>query len=152
MYAFQTTLNIDSAILKDITDASKLSGTSRTEIIVMLLKKTMKNDSTKAYMQRTIKYQDCNDKGNWHTFHITFKGDEYEYFIDLRKLLKMSLSHIVAFAAKKYLKSLISEDSTDNYTFTNYIIAKEDANGIIYWKLFWGIPQKVEEYLTFKDL
>ncbi|MFC1670500.1 hypothetical protein ACFL20_08910 [Spirochaetota bacterium] len=152
MHAIQTTLNINKATLKDITKVSNFSGKSRTEVIVMLLKKIMKNESGKACIHRTIKYQKYDDKGNWHTFHITFKGDEYEYFLDLRKLLKMSLSNIVAFAVRKYIKSIMSEESTDNYMFSNYILAKEDANGIIYWKLFWGIPQKVEEYLTFKDL
>ena len=64
----------------------------------------------------------------------------------------MSLSCILAFAVKKYLKSLIFDKNTDNYTFTNYIIAKEDADGIIYWKLFWGIPKEMAKHLTFRDL
>ena len=68
------------------------------------------------------------------------------------KLLKMSLSYIVAFAVKKYLKSLLDGESTDNYMFANYILAKEEAEGIIYWKLFWGVPKKLSKYLTFKDV
>ncbi|MFC1669225.1 hypothetical protein ACFL20_02455 [Spirochaetota bacterium] len=152
MYTIDTTININKDILSRVTEASNVFQKSRTEIIVMLLKKMMKMESSKVCINRGIKYQKCNNEVNWHTFHITFKGDEYEYFLDLRKLLKMSLSHIVAIAVKKYLKSLFSEKSTDNYMFSNYILAKEDADGIIYWKLFWGVPKKLSEHLSFKDL
>ncbi len=152
MNNIDTSLNINKDILIKINKVSNSSGISRTKIIVMLLKKMMKNESSKACIHKTIKYQKCNEKTNWHTFHITFKGDEYEYFLDLRKLLKMSLSHIVAYAVNKYLKSLLLDKSTDNYSFTNYILAKEDADGIIYWKLFWGIPKKISKYLTFRNL
>ncbi len=152
MYNVQTTLNINRGVLSKITEAAKFLGLSRTEIIVMLLKKIMNNDSSKACIHRSIKYQKCNNGENWHTFHISFNSDEYEYFLDLRKLLKMSLSYIVAFAVKKYLKTLISGKATDNNLFNNYILAKEDADGIIYWKLFWGVPKKLTEHLTFRDL
>ncbi|MFC1669404.1 hypothetical protein ACFL20_03375 [Spirochaetota bacterium] len=152
MYNIQTTLNINKNVLYKLNQASDVSGRSRTELIVMLLKKVMKNDCVKSCIERSIKYQQCNEKKSWHTFHITFRGDEYEYFVDLRKLLKMSLSYILAFAVKKYLNSIISGESTDNYMFENYIIAKEDADGIIYWKLFWGVPDKIAKYINFHDI
>ena len=147
----KTTLNLDKNVLNKITEASIYLGISRTKIIVMLLKKVMKKDSYKASIQRGIRYQECNYKENWHIFHITLNNNEYEYFLDLRKLLKMSLSYIVAYAVKKYLKSLFSDKSRDNYMFSNYVLAKENADGIIYWKLFWGMPGKIEKYLSFID-
>ena len=40
---------------------------------------------------------------------------------------------------------------TDNNLFRNYIISKENANGVIYWILFWGVPRNLERYITFNE-
>ena len=149
MYNIKTTININKELLKDIAKVSHARGKSRSEIIIMLLKNIMDKESNRANIHRSIKYQKRDDKKNWHRFHICLKGNVYEYCLDLKKILKMSLSHIVAHAAKKYLKNLLYEKNTDNYLFKNYVIAKEDADGIIYWKLFWGIPKKPEKFITF---
>ena len=151
MKYIETTININKDILENITKVSRIIGKSRTDTIVMLLKKVMKTDGGKACIHRRIKYQESRDRREWHTLHISFSGDEYEYFLDLRKLLKMSLSYIVAYAAKKYLNNLIKDKDTDNYYFENYILAKEEADGIIYWKFFWGAPGKIEKYIIFKE-
>ena len=75
-------------------------------------------------------------------------ADEYEYFLDLRKLLKKSISAIVAYAVKKYFKGIIKSNITDNYPFKNYVIIKETINNVITWRLFWGYPEKMEKILS----
>ncbi|MFC1668968.1 hypothetical protein ACFL20_01135 [Spirochaetota bacterium] len=151
MRYIETTINIKKNILDNIAQTSKVLGKSQTEIIVMLLKKVIDNENSKVQICRRIKYQSCDDKNNWHTLHVLFEQNEYEYFLDLRKLLKMSLSFIIANAAKKYLKDLLNGNFTDNNRYQNYILSRENADGIIYWVLFWGIPKNLKKYITFVD-
>ena len=147
--AIQTTLNIHKDIMEKITQASKNTGMSGREIIIKLLMKVMSNDCKKATITGSVKYQESDKKEMWRPFHIQYKGNEYEYFLDLRRLLKMSLSYIVAYAVKKYMNIILYGEDTDNYIFQNYILAQEFANGVIFWKLFWGFPKNVEEFIEF---
>ena len=148
MSKIETTINISIKNLESIMFASSVTGETRSEIIVRLLKQVMKKESLEGSICRRIKYQKSEVGESWRRSHVRFKGDEYEFFLDLRKILKMSLSHIIANAIKKYLNHLINGKNTDNYLFNNYVIAKEDADGVIFWKLFWGIPKNPEKFLT----
>ena len=77
------------------------------------------------------------------------RADEYEYFLDLRKILKMSVSLIVAYAVEKFLDMLMKENNTDNNRYRNYIIAREVIDNIICWKLIWGFPRNLKKLLHF---
>ena len=63
-----------------------------------------------------------------------------EYFQDLRKLLKMSVSLLLALAVKKFLDDPTVTIDTDNYLFKSYLIVKEIVDSITCWRLYWGYP------------
>ena len=148
-----TTLNINKDILEQITEVSDITGKSRTQIIIMLLKNVMDDHKMKARINCSIKYQPCDEKYKWHKFHVSLKVTDYECFLDLRKVFKMSVSCLVAFAAKKYLKHLLKEilegNYTDKYPYQNYVLAKSSWNGTIFWQFFWGIPSNLREHLKY---
>ena len=148
-----TTLNINKDILEEIANVSDITDKSRTEIIILLLKKVMCDNKIKARINCSVKYQPCDEKDKWHRFHVSFKVGDYECFLDLRKVFKMSVSCLVAFAVKKYLKKLLKEIlegvHTDNNRYKNYILAKSSCNGIIFWQFFWGIPSNLPEHLKY---
>ena len=148
----ETTLYINKTILDKITKTSKTLGKSRTETIIILMKKIMDCDKMKALINSSIKYQKNDDHNNWHRFHLSLLDVDYEYFLDLRKLMKMSVSNILAYAVNKFLHTLNKQNFTDNYTFSNYILVKNSVDGIIFWQLFWGIPRKIEEFLKYSKL
>ena len=73
-----------------------------------------------------VKYQERDVKENWHRLHVLMNEYEYEYYFDMRKFFKMSVSFILAYAVVKYLNEIINEllnrsISTDKYYFRNYI-------------------------------
>ncbi|MFC1669377.1 hypothetical protein ACFL20_03240 [Spirochaetota bacterium] len=148
----ETTININTSVLNDIILASDKRGKSKSETIVMLLKMVMKDNGIKAKINKSVKYQVKEEKDNWHKLHIYLGENDYEYFLDLRKLLKMSVSNIVAYAVKKFLHCLLKNNITDNYQFTNYILTKNTIDGVIFWQLFWGVPNKIEELLKYSKL
>ena len=136
-----TTINIRREVLSKITNAAIQSNKSRREIIIYLLKLVARNNDSHLRGFGTVKYQSDDDPDNWHCFHIRFKPDEYEYFLDLRKVCKCSVSHLVAIAADKYLNDIMA--NVDNYAlFSNYVLRREIIDGIICWHLYWGYPEK----------
>jgi hypothetical protein len=139
----ETTLNIRNTSLEKIHRAAQLSGKTQTEVIVILIKQMMNDSRNQVRCGKRVQYQDRNENDVWHIFHLQLRPDDYEYFLDLRKLLKMSVSLILTRAVEKYIKKLMATKFTDNYQYKNYIIAREVIDNVICWKLIWGYPYNI---------
>jgi len=100
-----------------------------------------------------VEYQEKIGADKWHRMHVVLLPHEYEFFCDMRKFCKMSVSLLAAIAIDSFLDEIIEEHvqrdankkETDNYLFHCYIIVKEVIKGNICWKLYWGYPG--EEHL-----
>jgi hypothetical protein len=143
----ETTLNIRIELLEKITSTAQERNISRSELIIDLLQKVMADESSRVRMGKLVKYQEKRKAKEWHRFHVCFREDDYEYFLDLRKLMKMSLSFILAYAVKKYLDELAQVKKTDNYRYTNYLIIKDWIGSVVCWRLVWGYPPEIAKYL-----
>ena len=144
----KTTLNVHIDILEKIQRAAEKRCISCSSMIVMLLQKVMQARDNNVRMGRLVQYQERKRKEDWHRFHITWRADEYEYFLDLRKLLKMSVSRILAEAVEKYLKKLKKKDFTDKNRIRNYVLMGGIVDRVKQWHFFWGFPRKIEQYLN----
>ena len=144
----ETTLNIHAHILEKISLAARSRGMSRSEMIILLIKKAMDDIPDPARIGRMVRYQRRSMPTEWCTFHVQLRMDDYEFFLDLRKLLKMSVSLIITYAIKKYVKKSKAIIYTDNNRYKNYAIIKERVDNIICWRLFWGYPPGIEKYIT----
>ncbi len=134
----KTTLNIRTYILRQISLAAKAESISCSAMIAILLKKAMKGIGSPDCMGRLVQYQEPCRPEEQHTFHITWKEYDYEYFQDMRKLQKMSVSLLLARAVKRYLGKKNTINKSDNYLFINYTIIKEVIDNIICWRFIWG--------------
>lgn len=142
----ETTVNIQIDIFNRITSEARARKISRSKMVILLLEMTMKKPAPPR-LGRLVQYQESRSPEEWHTFHITFLDDEYEYFQDLRKLLKMSVSLLLALAVKKFLDDPAVSIDTDNYLFKSYLIVKEIVDSISCWRLYWGYPPGIREHL-----
>jgi len=145
----ETTLNINTDILEKISSAAKYQGISCSAMIVSLIQKVMGEKMNPIVIGRLVRYQKRRRHEEWHRFHIILREDVYEYFLDLRKLRKMSVSSILAYAVRRYLRNNINKDFTDNnrYQYRNYIVLRESIGYIPCWKLIWGYPPSLEQHI-----
>ena len=140
-----TTLNIHPEIFKKISGAADKLQKSRRALIVSLLMRLMKDNNRFMGGFKTVKYQPDNKIGKWHCYHISFKQDEYEFFLDLRKLCKCSVSFLLAIAVDCYLDECSQKikKNMDKYPiFNNYVLRQDVLNGIICWHTYWGFPKR----------
>ena len=141
-----TTLNIHVDVLTKINQIAAELRKSRKEIIILLFKRMMMDQRVLSRGFSTVRYQEDDEKENWHTFHIRFREDDNEFFVDLRKISKFSVSCLLAIAVKRYLGILIEDLKNrivDNYSsFKNYVLYREVVDGIISWHFYWGFPEK----------
>ena len=142
----ETTLNVDCAVMKIITASARGRGMSRSGLIIMLIKRIMNDLPDPGRLGRMVRYQKKRRPEEWHLFHLQLRADDYEFFLDLRKLLKMSISLILAIAVKKYLREILN-NSTDNYQYKNYVIIQKLIGRTMSWHLIWGYPPKIQSLL-----
>ncbi|MBN2077548.1 MAG: hypothetical protein JW838_01190 [Spirochaetes bacterium] len=142
----ETTLNIHTSTLEKITTAARVKGIPRSVLILILIKKTMNEISEPGKLGTVVRYQSRQRPEEWRIFHLQVKPDEYEYFLDLRKLLKMSVSLILAMAVKKYINEM-EIISTDNYQYKDYTLVKKAIGSTFSWHIIWGCPPIVETFL-----
>lgn len=140
-----TTVNIRGSLKRRVIMASHRSGHTCSEIVTAALKQVMKEVENNVKIGTTVKYQARRDPSEWETLHVQWLPEDYEYFTDLRKFRKMSVSYLVSYAIEKYLKQIMNLISTDNYpqTFSGYICIKEIIDNIPSWRLIWGRPPSI---------
>jgi hypothetical protein len=143
----ETTLNIRTDISVKIAFAAQARGISRSQMIAILIKKVMDDISNPGRMGNLVQYQQRRKQGEWHTFHLYVREDDYEYFLDLRKLLKMSVSLILAYAVEKFLDKILKTNDTDKNRFRNYTVIRDVIDDIICWKFIWGFPHNIEKLI-----
>ncbi|MBN2078298.1 MAG: hypothetical protein JW838_04990 [Spirochaetes bacterium] len=142
----ETTLYIRQDLLKKINAAASANGVSRSKIILSLMARVVEDTRDPVMHGTLVSYQGRSNAEDWHRFHLKVRADEYEYLLDLRKLLKMSVSKILAYAVVKYIRSITIKYQTDNYPLINYIITREIMDNIIYYRLIWGYPPQIEKF------
>jgi len=150
----ETTINIRIDTKRKLAEAAEECGISISKLIVKLMKKAMKKPTVMAECFSRIKYQPKAPKYQWQRLHVSLFARDYEYFLDMRKLYKCSVSLLVAICSEKHLESLLNdvrddnhEMDTDNYPFNNYVILHTWSGDVSCWKIYWGMPEKPEEVL-----
>jgi hypothetical protein len=144
----ESTIYVHKNTLEMLDRGAETTGRTRTLIIRVLMQRIMSNNRHMIRSNARIKYQSRDNKENWHLLHVVLNEYEYEYYLDMRKFYKMSVSFILAYAARRYLNEIINEllngsKNTDNYLYKNYIFITKTINKVIYWQIYWGIPQKL---------
>ena len=137
----ETTLHVHKSILDRLDNSVAITGLSRTSTIRLLIQRIMKDNQRMIKTNTRIKYQERDLKENWYRIHIVLNEYEYEYYLDMRKFFKMSVSLILAYAVLEYLDELLKQNiNTDKYCYKNYLFIKKTFNNIILWQIYWGIP------------
>ena len=131
-----------------LNKSAQISGKTRTFIIKLLMQRVMSNSQKLLKSSSRVRYQERDAKENWCRLHIIMNEYEYEYYFDMRKFYKMSVSLILAYAVRKYLDEIVNKlldrnNSTDKYFYKGYIFMKETLDGVTCWKTYWGIPLKL---------
>ena len=149
----ESTIHVHKSILEVLNKSAETTGRTRTSIIKFLMQRVMGNNQKMLKSYSRVRYQERDVKENWHRLHIVMNEYEYEYYFDMRKFYKMSVSFILAYAVKRYLDEIVNElldrnIRTDKYYFRNYIFMKETIDGITCWRIYWGIPQKLPDIIS----
>jgi len=100
------------------------------------------NDHKKMQVEEgTVQYQRVDRKENWTVFRVVLAKKDYELFTDMRKVMKKSVSLLVALAIKKYLDKILTQILKKTINYTSLIHESlgirwgEFKTWILHWKL-----------------
>ncbi len=142
-----TTINVKCVVMDRIDATAKKFSISRSKLVSLLLKRMMEGKNTDKNRFSRVKYQKRDKKSAWRRPHIMLEPDLYEKSIDMRKLYKMSVSHIIAVAYKKYFDAVVQELKNGKNTDKNrrnYICIGKKLGNIFSYTIFWDYPQEEE--------
>ena len=143
-----TTVVMNGEVRAALDRAARISGKSVTALIVLAMKRTMAGRGRLARAFQRVEYQARGRE--WRRRHISVWARDYEFFIDMRKVFKRSVSLLIALSVERHLDAILVELSktgstdSDNYLFQSYIMSEEIVDSCVCWKLFWGMPQNPE--------
>jgi len=124
---------------------SQLHGISIRTLISSLIHYAILTEKRKAQPFKRVEYRERNQ--DWKRFHLYLFEDEYEFFIDVKKVWKMSLANVIAYCIDtvlpELLKLLTKEDDTDNYRYRNYSFGFFKEEGIQCCKFYWGLHPEI---------
>ena len=141
----ETTININPGVHRLILNAIDSTGQSKNMIISSLMRRVADDHDKMVATWSRIRYQKRDPDAVWLPLHLALRPDEYEFFQDLRKVFKCSISFLVAYAVKKYLKEIIHKlaINPDNYRYKNYMFQRVIVDNVICWILSWGVPRTI---------
>ena len=141
----ETTMCVRGETREKLEAASLAAGVSRSRLVSSLLNYASKRMHVDRSSRGGIRYQERLEGIERGRMHLRLRNDEYEFFIDMRKVWKMSVSFLVAYAVELFLDELLQKMTMnpDNYRYRNYAMTKVYAGDVICWIFYWGIPRKL---------
>jgi hypothetical protein len=140
----ETTIYIHEVTLVRLRLAAAMTGYSCRSIISVLLRRYAEDNTGSSIQWTRVSYQKQDAGNSWRRLHLQLNPDEYEFFLDLRKVFKRSVSACVALAIDMYLDDVVCnmKKDIDNYRYKNYSFARVIIDGVVCWILSWGVPRR----------
>jgi hypothetical protein len=141
----ETTINIQNKAFLNLCFAAGKVKRPKRFVISWLLRRLADERKLPPVSWSRIRYQARNDDKDWEKPHLFLTPAEYELFLDLKKVYKMSGSFLIAFAITNYIEEFMCDECkcADNYRFENYGLSRRVVNNVVCWVQFWGIPPQL---------
>jgi hypothetical protein len=124
----RTTANIDKKIYGRICESAEFCGVDVQQLVHVLLKLMIKDKPLKYRFNRTVEYQERREKNKWKCFHLELSEAVHESGIDMRKLMKWSVSFLLSYAVEFYMERAVEEildgSAPDNYPDIYFIFTQ----------------------------
>jgi len=141
----ETTVYLDEETMDGIKRLAEREGASFSCMVSVLLNDFPCKGGQKPRAWSRVRYRDRDEEESRKRKHLYLKQDEYEFFIDLRKVYKLSVSYIITIALNAYLYGGKMQGCADNYRYRNYAIVHFMAETVHCWLMCWGVPPYIPD-------
>lgn len=139
---YQTSFYMNIVNYVKLAKAASRTGLNMQDLIIQAMYKYVKDYKKIQVANGLVQYQPVDKSENWRIFRVALAIKDYELFTDMRKVMKKSVSYLVALAIKKYLNKIVSELLKRIFNFADLIydskgkrLGKQIRNWIFTWKI-----------------
>ena len=128
-----------------LNKAASRTGHNMQDLIIQVMYKYVKDYKKNYVVSGLVQYQPVDASKNWRIFRVALSIKDYELFTDMRKVMKKSVSYLVALSIKKYLDTIVSDILQRIYNFADLIYdskGKRWAEQIRNWIFTWQIVDR----------
>ncbi len=161
MMNIKTTYVMCDEVIGLLAEAEEKTKYQKEELLVKAMRKMMKDYERYERDAGRIEYQKRFDEETGeqiikHRVKMRLLIREYNYFQDMRKFFRRSISLVMAIAVYTYLAEIVEKIlqkdyealHADNYPFECYAIMGKCIENIPTWRIWWGVPPDLELLLT----
>ncbi len=143
----KSSVNINTVKLSLLENFSKDNELSVNEVVSLLLRKILEDGKYSEKKFRAVKYQKIDPDKNWNTLTVYFEDVDYEFFTDMRKFFKESVSLLLSKAIDLFLDTILSEveEILLNYANSDWDIRRDDVEIGVIWSLYWKKPGQTQK-------
>ncbi len=140
----KSSVYINTAKLQKLEEFSADNGLDFDDVVALLLRKILSAGNLYAKKFVAVKYQAADPDKNWKTATVYYSGVDYEFFTDMRKFFKESVSLLLSKAIDLFLDTILSEvkEILLNYANSDWDIRRDDVETGAIWTIFWKNPGK----------
>ncbi|MCP4134776.1 MAG: hypothetical protein GY754_27625 [bacterium] len=143
MDLIDTTINISLINFEKLESAAESLKIARSRLVELLVRRVMEEEPFDLIMFKRVKYQVRDEDDSWYRCHVKFDSSIYENCLDLRKVYKLSVSAIIAFAINNFLDDLLLSGAlriqVESYHHA-YLFGEGKPDGVKSFVTFWGVP------------
>ncbi|MCX8123397.1 MAG: hypothetical protein N3F66_04445 [Spirochaetes bacterium] len=153
----ETTTCISYSHLDLLTFYAKKHNMPLRTFISSLISFATQYDKLQSHFFKQLKYRK-RYSGQWKRLHLVLYDDEYEFFMDVKKVYKLSLARIIEYCLDnilyEFLEFLAKEEEnedyyTDNYRYRGYAFETGTKKDIFYLTVYWGPhPEILQKAIT----
>jgi len=140
----KSSVYINTAKMQKLEEFSADKGLDFDDVVALLLRKILSAGNLYAKKFVAVKYQAADPDKNWKTATVYFEDVDYEFFTDMRKFFKESVSLLLSQAIDLFLDTILSEvkEILLNYANSDWDIRRDDVEMGVIWTIFWKNPGK----------
>lgn len=142
----ETTYVMERDVWEALEDAMEKTGLGRSELLVPVMKMALQDHDEHLEAEGSIAYQERSE-GTKRRVHVKLGAMEYEFFQDMRKFFRKSISFMIAICIRRYLHIVIQNILNrliaiheNNYPKYRYKIFKKCIENNVFWLIYWGLP------------
>lgn len=143
----KTTYVMERDVREALDAAMARTGVGRDELLMPVMKMTLQNHADHVKGDGSIAYQDRSPDSEKSRVHVTLGEMEYEFFNDMRKFFRKSISFMIAISVRQYLEIVVRNIlnkklsvNKNNYPQYKYKIFRKCIENNVFWLIYWGLP------------
>ncbi len=147
----KTSYMMTKEVLMMLKDAEKRTGWTMIDLIIAVMRCAMRHHAKYEREHGRIAYQKRLDEKGMpipkFRVKVKFLEREYDYFNDMRRFFRRSISHVIAIAVLTYLPELVEriesgayDEEVDSYPYKNCAIYDKCIEEATVFHIWWGLP------------